>query len=359
MTADKFKTLVELRAEINKKYGDDILILGSDVKQPPKHLSTGILSFDLALGGGWPVNQWSEIVAVESTGKTAIAYKTIAHNMDKDPEFTALFVAAEEFVKDHAVSIGVDIDRLWVVETNEMEPAFEIVLKAIENRAVDMVVLDSIPAFVTITELDKDMDEASVATGAKILSNFFKKCIKAQRRSLIEDERGCTMLALNGWRDSIGVRYGDPRTTPGGKAKNYHFFTRTELTRDEWLTQGSKIEDRVGQTIKARVFKNKLAPPQRVGQVDFYFIDTKGGFKQGEFDTIKDIVNHCIALGVIARAGGTYTFEDYKWRGKDCAKLIIPQAVREDFGLQRALIAAAFDADASGAPLATEDDTDE
>ena len=343
MTDDRFRTLQELAADINKKMKASILILGSEARQDVPHTTTGILAFDLALGGGWAKNQWNEIVGLESSGKTALCYKTIAANHALDPDFIALWVAAEEYVPSYAASFGVDLDRLWVVETNEMEPALDLVLKAVSNRAVDLVVLDSIPAMVTATEMGKNMDEPSVATGAQVLSRFFKKSVVAQRRSLTEDERGCTMIAINQWRDKIGVMFGDPRTTPGGKAKNYYFFTRMEVTNGEWLKESSSIEDRVGQTIKTRVFKNKTYRPQQVAQVDFYFADTKNGaFKMGEFDTIKDIVNVCLSLGVIQRAGATYSFGENKWRGKDCATVIIPAAVREDLDLQRQLTEAAF-----------------
>lgn len=341
----RLQTLQELADEVNKKMKGKVLILGSEARQEVPHTHTVSLSYDLALGGGWAKNQWNEVVGLESSGKTALCYGAIAVNQALDPDFVALWVAAEEYVPSYAAAFGVDLDRLWVVETNEMEPALDLVLKAISNRAVDMVVIDSLPAMVTATEVGKNMDEPSVATGAQILSRFFKKSSMAQRRSLTEDERGCTMIAINQWRDKIGVMFGDPRTTPGGKAKNYYFFTRTEVTNGEWIKESSSIEDRVGQTIKMRVFKNKTYRPQQVAQVDFYFADTKNGaFKVGQFDTIKDIVNVCLSLGVINRAGATYSFGDHKWRGKDCATTIIPDAVRADLDLQQQLRDAAINA---------------
>ncbi|MGA1628521.1 MAG: hypothetical protein ACO330_06860, partial [Aquiluna sp.] len=194
---DRYKSLDEIADEINKKYGEEIIIKGSAAKEAVPHVSTGLLAYDLALGGGWAANQWNEIIGEESSGKTAIAYRTIAANQQRDPEWLALWVAAEEYVPDYAASFGVDLERLWVVETNEMESALDLVLKAVENRAVDCVVLDSLPALVTETEVNKSMDEASVATGAQILSRFFKKCAKAQRRSLTADDRPCTMIAIN------------------------------------------------------------------------------------------------------------------------------------------------------------------
>jgi recombination protein RecA len=334
---DKLALIEELAAEINKKYGEDILIRGSSAKQEVPHTTTGVLAFDLALGGGWASNQWNEIVGEESSGKTAIAYKTIAANQAKDPEWLALWVAAEEYVPEYAASFGVDLERLWVVETNEMESALDLVLKAIDNRAVDCVVIDSLPALVTETEVNKAMDEASVATGAQILSRFFKKCAKAQRRSLTEDDRPCTLIAINQWRDKIGVMYGDPRTTPGGKAKNYYYFIRVEVRRDEWISEGSKLDTRVGQSIKMRVMKNKTYRPQQIAQADFYFADTVG-FRKGDFDVAKDIVNVALALELFE---GRYKFNGERIATK---KEELYEIVRQDLGLQRALRDAAMEA---------------
>lgn len=332
-------TIEELAIDINKKLGEDLLIVGSKARLDIPRITTGILGYDLATGGGWASNQWNEIVGDESSGKTAIAYLAIAANQAADPEFTALWVAAEEYVPSYASNLGVDLDRLWVVETNEMETALETVLKAVENRLVDMVVIDSIPALVTITEVEKKMDEASVATGAQVLSRFFKKSAKAQRRSLTEEDRSCTMLAINQWRDKIGVMYGDPRTTPGGKAKNYYFFVRMELRRDDWLSTGSKIEDRCGQVIKCRTIKNKTYRPQQVAVVDFYFADGNG-FHAGEFDSVKDITSVCLALDIIERKGAWYHYDGQKWNGKDS----VIAAVREDLTMQASLKKAAMDA---------------
>jgi len=332
---DNLALIEEIAAEINKKYGEDILIKGSEAKEEVPHTTTGVLAFDLALGGGWAANQWNEIVGEESSGKTAIAYKTIAANQAKDPEYLALWVAAEEYVPEYAASFGVDLDRLWVVETNEMEAALDLVLKAVQNRAVDCVVLDSLPALVTETEVNKAMDEASVATGAQILSRFFKKCAKAQRRSLTEDDRPCTLIAINQWRDKIGVMFGDPRTTPGGKAKNYYYFIRVEVRRDEWIAEGSKLDTRVGQTIKMRVMKNKTYRPQQVAQADFYFADTHY-FRKGDFDTAKDLVNVALALELFE---GRYKFNGERIASK---KEELYDIVRQDLDLQRALRDAAM-----------------
>lgn len=335
--SDRRSLIEELAAEVNSAMKGNFLIKGSEARQDVPHTTTGILSYDLALGGGWAANQWNEIVGEESSGKTALAYKFIAANQAKDPEFLALWLAAEEYVPDYAASFGVDLERLWVIESNEMEYALNFILKAVDNRAVDAVVIDSIPALVTQTEVNKDMDEASVATGAQLLSRFFRKCAKAQRRSLLDDDRPCTLIAINQWRDKIGVMFGDPRTTPGGKAKNYYFFTRVEVKRDDWVQEvKSDLTTRVGQVIKMRVFKNKTYRPQQTAEVAMFFADSpKLGFSKGDFDTAKDIMNVALALDL---------FEGrYKFNGERIAsnREELEVAIRSDRGLREAITEAA------------------
>ncbi len=329
MKTDNRESLESIIASINKKYGEDIIVQGNRVKEEVPRITTGVLAYDLMLGGGWPMNQWSEIIGDESSGKTALAYKTIAANQAADPEWVAMWVAAEEFVPDYAKAIGVDLERLWVIETNVMEHVYDLVLRAMDNRAVDCIVIDSLPALVPGDEAEKMMDEFSVGLGARLTGKFFRKSSKAQKRSLVNEDRGCTGLIINQWREKIGVMYGDPRTTPGGKAKNIHYFCRVEVKRDEWIKEK---DEPVGQSIRARTMKNKTYRPQQVAVVDFYFAESNG-FHLGQFDTIKDIVNICIAIEVITRTGAYYNYGGQKWQGKDALLM----AVREDLDLQAEL----------------------
>jgi recombination protein RecA len=321
-----YESLNSIINAMNKKYGDGAIVKGSEVRELMPRITTGILAYDLMLGGGWPANQWSEIIGEESSGKTALAYKTIAANQALDPEFTALWIAAEEYVPDYAKSIGVDLDRLWVVESNIMEQVYDLVIKTLDNRAVDMIVIDSLPALVPSDESEKMMEEFTVGLGARLTGKFFRKSSKSQKRSLIHDERQCTGIMINQWREKIGVMWGDNRTTPGGKAKNFHYFCRVEVKRDEWI---KAKDETVGQTIKARTMKNKTYRPQQVAVVDYYFADTTG-FNRGDYDTTKDVVNIAIAYELITRAGAYYSYGDQKWQGKDG----VLQAVREDAELR-------------------------
>ena len=330
-----YESLASIVSAIQKKYGDDVLIKGSDIKEEVPRITTGILAYDLMLGGGWPLNQWSEIIGEESSGKTALAYKTIAANQAINPNFVAMWIAAETYVPQYARAIGVDLERLWVVETNIMEQVYDLVIKALDNRAVDMIVVDSLPSLVPGDESEKMMEEFTVGLGARLTGKFFRKSSKAQRRSLINEDRPCTGLVINQWREKIGVMWGDNRTTPGGKAKNFHYFSRVEVKRDEWIKEK---EEAIGQTIKARTIKNKTYRPQQTAVVDFYFTSA-GGFRLGEFDVIKDVVNIGIAVGLITRSGPYYSYGTQKWQGKDALVL----AIREDLDLQQKLKKEAFD----------------
>jgi recombination protein RecA len=329
MPSDTRESLQSIISSIQKKYGDDIIVKGSDVKEDMTRITTGVLAFDLMLGGGWPVNQWSEIIGEESSGKTAMAYKTIAANQAIDPNFCALWIAAEDYVPEYAKSIGVDLDRLWVVESNIMEQVYDLIIRTLDNRAVDLIVIDSLPSLVPGDEFEKNMDEFTMGLGARLTGKFFRKSSKAQKRSLVHEDRGCTGLVINQWRDKIGVMWGDPRTTPGGKAKNFHYFCRVEVKRDEWIKDK---DETVGQSIKGRTIKNKTYRPQQVAVVDFYFAGTKG-FDLGQFDTIKDMINIAASCDIITRAGAYYSYDGQRWQGKDAMIL----GFREDIGMQEKL----------------------
>jgi len=275
------------------------------------------------------MNQWSEIIGEESSGKTAMAYKTIAANQALDPNFCALWIAAEDYVPEYAKAIGVDLDRLWVVESNIMEQVYDLIIRTLDNRAVDLIVIDSLPSLVPGDEFEKNMDEFTMGLGARLTGKFFRKSSKAQKRSLVHEDRGCTGLVINQWRDKIGVMWGDPRTTPGGKAKNFHYFCRVEVKRDEWIKDK---DETVGQSIKGRTIKNKTYRPQQVAVVDFYFAGTKG-FDLGQFDTIKDMINIAASCDIITRAGAYYSYDGQRWQGKDAMIL----GFREDIGMQEKL----------------------
>jgi recombination protein RecA len=325
--------LAKVFAAINKKMGDDTIVLGSEITESGKRLTSGSVAVDVALGGGWPVNQWHEIIGEASNGKTAIALKTIAANQEKDPEFTTVWVAAEEWVPEYAQMCGVDPSRVYVVSTNIMEEAYEAVIQIAQSKSVDCIVIDSLPALVPTTENAAEMETATVGRGALLTNKFFRKVGKASKRSLTKQERPFIGLMINQWRSKIGVMYGDPRTTPGGLGKDYAFFTRIEVRRDDWIESGTGQEKRrVGQTIKVRVLKNKSAPPSQVALVDFYFAEG-GDLPAGSFDFAKEILAIGMLNKVIKRAGAYYRYADRQWQGSDA----MLSSIREEIDLRETL----------------------
>lgn len=309
----------KVAARINKEMDiPDLVVTGAEARAlRPGWLTTGILALDVALGGGWPTNRWSEIIGNESAGKTLVALLTIAANQRRDPDWVAVWVAAEDFDAGWAEQIGVDLDRLILVDTNVMQDAYHVTLEYLRSMAVDLIVIDSLPALVPIQEDEANMDEHQVSLGARLTGKFFRKARSAGKRSIVEFQRPVTGLMINQWRDKVGgfspVPGHTPQTTPGGRGKNFHYFTRVELTRTDWLKQG---KEKVGQVVKAIVVKNKAAAPQKQANFDFYF-EPYEGFLPGEVDYTKDVFNTAVAKGVVQKAGGWYTHGDLRAQGRE------------------------------------------
>jgi recombination protein RecA len=332
---------LELIAKVNKALGEDTFIRASQLVTP-RRFTSGSLGLDVILGGGLPGNQWTEIIGKYSSGKTATALKMIAANQAADPGFTALWVAAEPFDDDQAQALGVDLDRLILQpHGQEMEVAFEVMLTAAESQAVDCIVLDSYPALVADEEDEKSMAEDTVAKGARLFGRFCRKGGKATRRAYDGSERAMCGIIINQWRDKIGgfSRFGTPQTTPGGNAKDYFFWARLDVARDEWLTEkrpGVKDPVTVGQTMKYKMIKNKGAAPQQIARVGFYFRGAPTlGFRRGDYDLASEYFTVGTLYRVIRKSGGWYYFGDEKWQGGD--KVV--QALREDRALQHAVAA--------------------
>jgi recombination protein RecA len=317
-------------AQINKKMGADVVVMGEDIRADLiTRFTSGSVTYDYILGGGFPANQWHELRGEPSHGKTALALKTIAANQAIDPDFTTVWVAAEQWVPDYAEMCGVDVSRVIVVETNIMEEAYDAVLAFAESKSVDAIVVDSLPSLVPSTEDEKTMEEATVGRGALLTNKFFRKAGAAMKRSLTEAERPILGLIINQWRSQIGVMYGDPRTTPGGKGKDYAYFTITEVRRKDWIKVGSgDNEVKVGQQIVMKTTKNKSAPPYQTAAVDFYFKE-HSIYTPGEFDVAKEIVAMSIINQVVERKGGWIYYGERKWQGAES----FANSVREDVEL--------------------------
>jgi len=341
-------------ANINKKLGAGTVVTADKVRLAER-ITTGSLTLDVVLGGGWPMNHWVELVGEASHGKTALALKTIGANQKLNPEFTAVWIAAEAFDAKYAELCGVDTQRVILVETNSMEDAFDAVIQFMESKAVDMVVVDSLPALVPSAEDEKHMEEFTVGRGALITNKFFRKVASATKRDLIEAERPVLGIMINQYRMKIGVMHGDPRTTPGGLGKDYAYSIRAEVKRDDWLEVGTgQDKRRVGQTIRVRTIKNKTFPPQQTAYLDFYFAGG-GAIDAGGFDTGKEIVALSILNGIVDRRGGWMYYGERKWQG---AQALI-DSLREEILLRDEISRAVMDTLKSGPVLMVEANDEE
>lgn len=349
------KDALALIAKVNKEVGQGSICFASEMKVA-KRFTSGSLALDIALGGGWPGNQWVEVIGKESHGKTFIVYKTLAANQKKDPNFTALWIAAEHYDVDQAEALGVDNERVIVVPTQAMEFAYQTMLDFAASRSVDMIVLDSYPALIADEEAEKDMDEAVMALGARLTGKFFRKSGAATKRSMTDpDDRPMLGVVINQYRDAIGKfsPHGTPTTTPGGNAKNYAFYTRVEVRRDEWIQEArpGKGKVNVGQVIKVKTVKNKSAAPQQIATIHAYFRSAPFlNFRRGEYDVVTEIFTLGVLFDVIKRGGAYFSIDNGEYDEKGKPKLRFNgkepmiAAIREDLGLQEELYAKILDA---------------
>jgi recombination protein RecA len=313
---------------VNRKHGEGTVVLASEAKIRPPRLSTGSLSLDVSLGGGFPANQWTEIVGMEGSGKTTLTMMALAKAQKMDPTFHCVWVAGESYDVDYAGTLGVDNRRVSLIEENVMEPAFDAALSFIANRACDMLVVDSLPSLVPADEDEKTMEEWSPGSAARRINQFMRKCTKASKRSLTDPtDRPFVGIMINQWREKIGVLRGDPRTTPGGKGKNYWMWLRIEAKRDSWLFDEEK--NKVGISIKVTPFKTKGARPGNPATVDFYF-DDYDDITAGSYDVYKETLDLALVFEVAQRRGNAYVHEGIRYPG---GKAGFYDALRADEGL--------------------------
>lgn len=342
----------DFAARMNKKLGAPLVVSASELIEP-RRFTSGSFAFDAALGGGYPGNQFVEVIGPSSAGKTFTTLKCIAANQRQDPAFNTLWVAGEHFDRDQAEALGVDLSRVLLVRTQVMENALETMIDGVECQEFDCLVLDSYPALVPSDEAEKGMDEFTMASGAKVLNKFIRKVGPASARAIDGSDRPFFGIFINQWRDKIGVMYGDPRTTPGGKGKDYFFYVREELSKDGDFIKEKRPgqgEVKVGQTIKLKTIKNKSAAPQQIATVDAYFSDAPSlGFYRGDYDVAKEYTDIGMSLGLITRAGAYYRYAGQQWMGKDG----LTSALRSDSLLQEALKRDVFKASAEMEQLDT------
>jgi len=328
--ADRDHALASALSQIEKSFGKGaIMRLGTDERDPVEAISTGSLSLDMALGiGGLPRGRITEIYGAESSGKTTIALHVIAEAQRNGG--LALFVDAEHALDiEYARSLGVDTDRLYVSQPSNGEEALEIMDAIVRSGAVDVVVLDSVAALVPKAEIEGEMGDSFVGIQARMMSQALRKLGGGINRSQT------AAIFINQLREKIGVMYGNPETTPGGRALKFWASVRLEVRKGEAIKNGT---DQVGARTKVKVVKNKVAPPFK--SVEFDMIFGRGISKAG------DLLDIAVDRGLIGKAGTYFNYGDVRLgQGRDNARTYleehpdifgeIDQKVREAFHTER------------------------
>lgn len=276
--------------------------LGDDIPVNVEAISTGSLSLDLALGiGGVPRGRIVEIYGPESSGKTTLALHILASAQKEGGEVA--FIDVEHALEPaYARALGVDIDSLLISQPDTGEQALEITEQLVRSGALDVVVVDSVAALPR-SELEGEMGESSVGVIARLMSQALRKLAGTVSRT------NCIVVFINQLREKIGVMYGNPETTPGGRALKYFSSVRIDVRRIETLKVGGEM---IGNRTRAKIVKNKVAPPFK--EAEFDIIYGEGISKIGE------IVDLGVKLDLIDKAGAWYTYGDVRVQGRDSMK---------------------------------------
>ena len=303
---DKLKALDAAIAQIERQHvKGSIMKLGDSGKSMNvETIPTGSLSLDLALGmGGIPKGRVVEIYGPESSGKTTVALHMIAEVQKRGG--VAGFIDAEHALDPvYAKAIGVDIDNLYISQPDYGEQALEITETMVRSGAVDIIVVDSVAALVPKAEIDGEMGESHMGQHARLMSQALRKLTG------IMNKTGCTVIFINQLREKIGVMFGNPETTTGGRALKFYASVRMDVRRVETLKTGGEM---VGNRARVKVVKNKIAPPFKEAEFDIMF--GKGISREGD---ILDLAANC---GVVIKSGSWYAYNNEKiGQGRENAK---------------------------------------
>ena len=306
--ADKKKALETAISQIEKQYGKGaVMKLGQATAMQVDAISTGSLGLDMALGiGGVPRGRIIEVYGPESSGKTTVALQIIAQAQKAGGE--AAFIDVEHALDPgYAKALGVDIDSLLVSQPDTGEQALEIMEALIRSGALDVIVLDSVAAMVTKAEIDGEMGEAHVGLQARLMSQALRKLTSVVSRS------NCVAVFINQIREKIGVMYGNPETTPGGRALKFYSSVRIEVRRGEPIKNGAEI---IGNKTKCKIVKNKVAPPFK--EVVFDILYGEGVSRIGE------IIDYAVEADIIEKSGAWFSYNgDRLGQGRDKVKQLL------------------------------------
>jgi len=300
----KLKALGLAQEQINKQFGDGAIRRLGDTKTVDVELiSSGALSLDLALGGGYPKGRIVEIYGPESSGKTTLTLHAIAEIQKKGG--TAAFVDAEHALDPaYARRLGVDTDNLLVAQPDNGEQALEIVETLVRSNAVDLVVVDSVAALVPQAEIEGEMGDSHMGLQARLMSQALRKLTGIINKSKT------IVIFINQIRMKIGVMFGNPETTTGGNALKFYASVRMDIRRTGQIKSG---EDIIGNRTKVKIVKNKIAPPFRTAEFDIMY--NEGISRTG------DVLDLAVLHGIVGKAGAWFDYSDGKiGQGREAAK---------------------------------------
>lgn len=308
---NKLKALEAALSQIEKQFGKGaVMKLGdSAANMSIETVPTGSLSLDLALGlGGVPKGRIVEVYGPESSGKTTIALHIVAEVQKQGG--IAGFVDAEHALDPvYAKNIGVDVDNLYISQPDSGEQALEITETMVRSGAVDIVIVDSVAALVPRAEIDGDMGDSHVGLQARLMSQALRKLTAAISKSK------CIVLFINQLREKVGVMYGNPETTTGGRALKFYSSVRLDVRKQESLKQNGEV---VGNHVRVKVVKNKVAPPFREAEFDIMF--GKGISASG------DVLDIAVNDGIVIKSGAWFSYKDAKiGQGRENSKLYLEE----------------------------------
>ena len=311
ISEEKQKALEAALGHIEKQYGKgSVMKLGeSGANMQVETVPTGSLSLDIALGvGGVPKGRIIEIYGPESSGKTTVALHMVAE-VQKRGGITGFIDAEHALDPVYAKNIGVDIDNLYISQPDNGEQALEITETMVRSGAVDIVIVDSVAALVPKAEIDGDMGDSHVGLQARLMSQALRKLTAVISKS------NCVVIFINQLREKVGVMFGNPETTTGGRALKFYSSIRLDVRRVETLKQGGEM---VGNHTRIKVVKNKVAPPFKQAEFDIMF--GTGISKEGD---ILDLAADC---GIVNKSGAWYAYNGDKiGQGRENAKLFLKE----------------------------------